>query len=108
MPANKRDTAVFSADAGIGLTDLARLDAHGIRPEEYDDIPELTEDWFAEADLHEGGRLVRRGRPKLDRPKAQVTLRLDRDLLDGLRATGPGWQSRVNEALKAWLRDRAA
>jgi uncharacterized protein (DUF4415 family) len=32
--------------------------------------------------------------------KQQVTLRLDRDVIDRFRATGPGWQSRVNEALK--------
>jgi len=33
--------------------------------------------------------------------KAQVTLRLDRDVLEHFRAAGPGWQSRINNALKA-------
>jgi uncharacterized protein (DUF4415 family) len=32
--------------------------------------------------------------------KQQVTLRLDRDVLDRFRSTGPGWQSRINDALK--------
>jgi uncharacterized protein (DUF4415 family) len=32
--------------------------------------------------------------------KQQVTLRLDRDVLDRFRSTGPGWQSRINNALK--------
>jgi uncharacterized protein (DUF4415 family) len=32
-----------------------------------------------------------------------VTLRLDADVLSGLRATGPGWQTRANAALKRWL-----
>ncbi len=32
--------------------------------------------------------------------KQQVTLRLDRDLLDRFRAGGPGWQSRINETLR--------
>src|SRR5256885_16737660 len=32
--------------------------------------------------------------------KQQVTLRLDRDVLDRVRSTGPGWQSRINNALK--------
>lgn len=32
--------------------------------------------------------------------KQQVTLRLDRDVLDRFRATGPGWQSRINDALR--------
>jgi uncharacterized protein (DUF4415 family) len=32
--------------------------------------------------------------------KAQVTLRLDQDVIEGLRATGSGWQVRANEALR--------
>ena len=32
--------------------------------------------------------------------KQQVTLRLDRDVVERFRATGPGWQSRINEALR--------
>jgi len=46
---------------------------------------------------------VRRGRPKLEKPKRQVTLRLDAEVVDGLRATGPGWQTRANAALAEWL-----
>lgn len=41
-----------------------------------------------------------RGRPVLDHPKKQVTLRLDEDVLETYRATGKGWQSRVNAALR--------
>jgi uncharacterized protein (DUF4415 family) len=63
----------------------------------------LTEEWFERATLYDGERVIRRGRPKLASPKAQVTLRLDADVLAGLRATGPGWQSRANAALKDWL-----
>jgi uncharacterized protein (DUF4415 family) len=40
------------------------------------------------------------GRPKSERPKRQVTLRIDRDVLDKFRATGEGWQSRINQALR--------
>lgn len=46
-----------------------------------------------------------RGRPTLEKPKKQVTLRLDADLLETLRASGKGWQSRVNEILRAKLLD---
>ena len=89
--------------------DLAKLDAHVIQPEEYEDIPELTDEWFAKATLHEGGVPVQRGRPRSLSPKWQVTLRLDADVLDGMRATGPGWQTRANEALRKWvLRQRKA
>jgi uncharacterized protein (DUF4415 family) len=35
--------------------------------------------------------------------KAQIAIRLDRDLLDRLRASGPGWQGRVNDILRAAL-----
>lgn len=103
MPANKPVSARVSAEAGIGETDLAKLDAHVIQLAEYKESPELTDDWFAEADHHVGGVLIRRGRPKLAFPKKQVTLRLDQDVIDRMRATGPGWQRRINEVLKEWL-----
>ncbi len=46
---------------GLG-SNLAKIDEHIITQEEYDEIPELTDEWFEQADLYEGGRLVRRGR----------------------------------------------
>jgi uncharacterized protein (DUF4415 family) len=45
-----------------------------------------------------------RGRPRLTRPKQSVTMRIDADLLEALKATGPGWQTRVNELLKQAMR----
>ena len=66
-----------------------------------DDAPELTEEWFAKADLYEGGKLIRKGgRPKSDNPKEAVNIRLDADLVAHYRASGPGWQSRMNDALR--------
>ena len=65
-----------------------------------DDAPELTEDWFVTADLYDGDTLVRRGRPKSAAPKSAVSLRIDPDVLAYYRATGPGWQSRINAALR--------
>jgi uncharacterized protein (DUF4415 family) len=41
-----------------------------------------------------------RGRPRLETPKKLVTLRLDQDVVEKFRATGKGWQSRINEVLK--------
>lgn len=67
---------------------------------EVDEAPPLTEGWFAEADLYEGSRLVRRGRPKKPATKQAVNIRLDPEVLAWFRATGPGWQSRVNAALR--------
>ena len=73
-----------------------------------DDAPEWSDDVFERAELRKGnevlrpatGTLTRRGRPRLDNPKRQVTLRLDSEVIDGLRATGPGWQGRANEILR--------
>ncbi len=65
-----------------------------------DDAPELTEEWFDRADYFEGGKLIRPGRPPLDAPKGSINIRLDADVLAHFRATGPGWQSRINAALR--------
>lgn len=73
-----------------------------------DDGPEWTEEHFQRAAFYRCGKLIRPatgtytkpGRPKLANPKRQVTLRLDGDLLDRLRESGPGWQSRINEILR--------
>jgi uncharacterized protein (DUF4415 family) len=65
-----------------------------------DDAPKLTSEWFDGADVYRGASLVRRGRPKLDDPKQLVSLRLDRNVVERLRESGPGWQTRANEALR--------
>lgn len=44
-----------------------------------------------------------RGRPPTGKARKPVTLRLDPDVLEKFRATGPGWQSRINEALRKAL-----
>jgi uncharacterized protein (DUF4415 family) len=73
--------------------------------EDPDTAPELTDDWFDRADLHYGETLLRRGRgrPRTETPKKLVSLRLDRDVIDAFRAGGPGWQSRLNAALRKHL-----
>ena len=91
-------------------TDLAKLDSHEVQPEEYEDIPELTDEFFDRAEIRYGDKVIRRGRPPLDLPKRLVSLRLDQDVVEAFRAGGPGWQSRINTALRKHLwgeRDRA-
>ncbi|MES1156732.1 MAG: BrnA antitoxin family protein [Alphaproteobacteria bacterium] len=41
------------------------------------------------------------GRPPLDDPKQAVSLRLDREVVEHFKKDGPGWQSRINAALRA-------
>jgi uncharacterized protein (DUF4415 family) len=69
-----------------------------------DDAPELTAAFFKSADLYEGTKIKARGRPKAVTTKEPVKLRLDADVLAALRASGEGWQTRINETLRASLR----
>lgn len=49
----------------------------------------------------------KRGRPEGSLkacPKVQTAIRFDADVLAGLKATGKGWQTRVNEAMREWLK----
>ena len=64
-----------------------------------DDAPELDDDWFDRAEIRIGRTVIRRGRPP-GSAKTQVSLRLDQDVIAAFRAQGPGWQSRMNEALR--------
>ena len=77
-----------------------------------DDAPEWTENHFRGAAIYAGGKLVRPalgtwtnplGRPRSENPKKQVTLRLDPDVVERFRATGKGWQSRINAELRKAL-----
>ena len=44
------------------------------------------------------------GRPQGSGSKEQVAIRIDRDVLAAFRDAGPGWQTRMNAALKEWLK----
>lgn len=65
-----------------------------------DDAPELTDAFFENADLYDGRKLVRRGRPKSDNPRVSISLRLPSDVLAQWKATGAGWQTRMVETLR--------
>lgn len=67
-----------------------------------DDAPELDDEFFERAEVRKGGQVVRRGRPP-GGSKDSITLRLDRDVAAALRASGPGWQTRLNELLRSVL-----
>ena len=63
-----------------------------------DDVPDLT---APEWEVVINAAPVRKGRPPSPNPKVSTTIRLDADVLEKFRATGPGWQSRINAILKA-------
>ena len=83
--------------------------------EQNPDNPERGVEWFANArparevlppELYAALTAPRRRGPGRKPPKAQVTFRLDQDVIDGLRASGPGWQVRANDALRRLVRER--
>ena len=73
------------------------------------DDAEATDDQLAQAkpfadafpELAQTLRKSAGGRPRSENPKVPVSIRLDREVVEKFRATGPGWQSRINEALRA-------
>ncbi len=73
--------------------------------DDVDDIPEIPAESFAQARpfaevFPELAANMRRGRgPQKAPTKERVTLRIDRDVLEAFRATGDGWQTRLNDAL---------
>jgi len=74
-------------------SDLARIDALKDEEIDYSEIPDLSalgEEFWAKA-------VVKRAEPK-----AQVTLRLDREVLDWFKAQGKGYQTRINAVLRAY------
>jgi uncharacterized protein (DUF4415 family) len=74
-------------------SDLAKVAAHVIQPEEYDELPELTDDMLARGQVNKGGR------PRSANPKKLISIRLPEDVIAKWRATGPGWQTRMAEKL---------
>ena len=90
-------------------------------PESIDgDAPEATDKWFEKARAARDvlpGRVgeraakvllePRRGRPLSEHPKEHLNIRLDADGVRAFRRTGSGWQTRLNNALRDWLRTRA-
>ena len=74
-------------------SDLKKVAAHVIKPEEYEELPELTDDMLAR------GKVNRGGRPRSENPKRLISIRLPADVIEKWRASGPGWQTRMAEKL---------
>lgn len=62
-----------------------------------EDIPDMTTPYWIERFAQ---AKVQRGRPKAPVTKVSTTLRLDPEVIAHFKAEGPGWQSRINEALR--------
>ena len=86
----------YKRKPGVPLTRRQKENLKGvarIKDEDIDfsDIPELTDEWFARA-----------VRGKFYRPvKEIVSIRLDKDVLAFYRSQGAGYQTRINDTLRA-------
>ncbi len=67
----------------------------------YEVLPELFGVEIADEML----RPKSKGRPRTETPKVFIGIRLDAEVLEAFRATGKGWQTRMNDALKEWLKE---
>ncbi|MCS6994240.1 MAG: BrnA antitoxin family protein [Anaerolineales bacterium] len=76
-------------------TDWERLEAMDDENIDLSDIPELTPEMFAKA-------VVKRGL-KVKKNKAQLTIRVDQDVLTWFKSQGRGYQTRINSLLRAYM-----
>jgi uncharacterized protein (DUF4415 family) len=74
-------------------SDMARVDAHAVQPEELEELPELTEEMLARAKVNKGGRPVSKN------PRKLISIRLPQEVIERWKATGAGWQTRMAEKL---------
>jgi uncharacterized protein (DUF4415 family) len=91
MPKLKPGTIIPTPEEDAAITAAAMSDP--------DAIPLTDEEWTAVKPL------ARIGRPPSARPlKVPTTIRFDPDVLAALKASGKGWQTRVNEAMREWVK----
>lgn len=76
-------------------TDWERVDALEDKDIDLTDIPEVSAETFARA-------IVRRGLKPVSR-KAQLTIRVDNDVLDWFKNQGQGYQTKINALLRAYM-----
>jgi uncharacterized protein (DUF4415 family) len=94
----------FSADRP--LTDEEEAEIQAMIASDPDN-PEWTDEQIANArpfsevfpDLYESIKRAR-GRPPVEKPLQQISIRLDPDVIAKFKATGKGWQARINAVLR--------
>ena len=97
MTEKRKNTVKFvlNKKSPSSLTEEAksRLDLLDKREINYDDIPELEEEWFERAShvIHE---------------KKPISLRIDTDILDFFKKSGSRYQTRINAILRAYVDSR--
>jgi uncharacterized protein (DUF4415 family) len=77
------------------VSDWQRLNTMADEAIDLSDCPEITPEQFAKA-------VVRQGLP-MDKNKAQVTLRIDSEVLEWFKSQGRGYQTQINRLLRAYM-----
>ena len=90
MPKLKTGTIVPTREEDVVMTAAAMSDP--------DAIPYTDAEWEAVKPT------IKRGRPLAAVTKERITIRLSPDVVRAFRASGDGWQTRVDAALKDWLK----
>ncbi len=91
MPKLKPGTIIPTPEEDATITAAAMAD--------HDAVPFTDREW------EKVKPLVRIGRPKADITKKRITIRLSSDVVTQFRATGRGWQTRVDAALLQYLKE---
>ena len=75
-----------------------------------DENPEWTDEMFSQAtsfqksDMPDSLKtIIRKGRPKSDNPKTPISIRLSSEVVSFFKATGKGWQTRMDEVLQNYV-----
>ncbi|MBC7900534.1 MAG: BrnA antitoxin family protein [Saprospiraceae bacterium] len=76
-------------------TDWDRIRNMGDKDIDFSDLPEVTPEMFANAVVRKGFKPV----PQ----KKQLTLRIDQDVIEFFRKQGQGYQTKINQLLRAYM-----
>ncbi|MBF0426467.1 MAG: BrnA antitoxin family protein [Magnetococcales bacterium] len=90
MPKLKTGTIVPTSEEDAAITAAAMSDP--------DAIPHTDTEWEAARPT------LKRGRPLAAVTKERITIRLSPEVVQAFRASGDGWQTRVDAALRDWLK----
>jgi uncharacterized protein (DUF4415 family) len=91
MPKLKPGTILPTPEEDAAITTAAMSD------------PDATP--LTDAEWKSAKPLARIGRPPSTKPlKVPTTIRFDADVLAALKLSGKGWQTRVNEAMREWIK----
>lgn len=91
---------------------MPKLKPGTVIPNKQEDT-EINRGIASDPDTYELGaapikHLRRVGRPRSASPKVPLTVRYDADIIDAFKAGGEGWQTRMNSALREWLKTHGA